>query len=173
MILLAVALCGVTFNVPAHWTARVEPDEDDARTHVRCRVAIRPKGYEDVVAHSVGAINDAPMVLRTFDSMDDALAATNFIWDGDHLIAIGRSDERAARFRVHRWSGWQARTWFRGWTKRDAELPEDAPHVFSASAFHYVIHSGKRVIAIRCFESPEDVTPGCEDATRILLRSLR
>ena len=168
--LLAVALCGLTFNVPRHWTARTERTDGDRRANAGCSVALRPPHYAKIVAESPWNLTDPPMQLQTFSSFEDAINGTYFFWDGDRLFAFGRSEEQATPIRVHRWSGWQARTWYRGYAKDGVELPNGEARVFSSYANRYVIRSGKRFVGLSCYE---DLTLDCEIATRALLRSLR
>ena len=89
-----VKRCGVTFVLPAKWTAveKVSPDYPE-ETDIQCRVALRPEGWSARAKKSRWDASDPPVWLMIFGagtSFEDALDGAGFEHEyGEDGVKVG------------------------------------------------------------------------------------
>jgi len=168
--------CGVQFELPKGWTAVVEPVEADDRDAEACDIGIRPPHYAQQLAKTQWDADDPPMTLTVFKvPFDEAVSNAGFEQGERGLGMEGGygSFATAVEFRLGKWTGWEASTFYRGFAKDGAKLDPEESRVFSGDITHIVVKNGKHIIGLECgmgvFEHPFR----CGDAVNTVLRSLR
>jgi len=176
MILLAVALCGVTFHLPPHWTAKIETDDEDRQEHIRCSIAIRPPHYARQYAKTQWSAEDPPMTLDLYDSsFDEAMTSMEFEKDDEGNVSVPSrgANVSASEFKFAGWTGWRGDSWYRGYAHDDAELAEGESRVFTGQMLRLAVRRGKRMVGVYCIGGVYESPFNCDQVTKRLLRTLR
>ncbi|HXH95083.1 MAG TPA: hypothetical protein VNN25_26150 [Thermoanaerobaculia bacterium] len=129
-----VKRCGVSFVLPAKWTAveKVSPDYPD-ETDIQCRVALRPEGWSARAKRSRWDASDPPVWLMIFgagtsfeDALDGAGFENEFEEGGGRLGIPGRFGfSEAEPYSAGRFSGLVVRPTFRGFIRDVSTLREN------------------------------------------------
>jgi hypothetical protein len=135
-----VKRCGVTFVLPAKWTAveKVSPDYPE-ETDIQCRVALRPEGWSARAKKSRWDSSDPPVWLMIFGagtSFEDALDSAGFEHEfGEDGVALGDPGRlgipgrfgfsEAEPYSAGRFSGLVVRPTFRGFMREGATEREN------------------------------------------------
>jgi hypothetical protein len=153
-----VKRCGVTFVLPAKWTATEQVSRDYPEdTDIQCVVALRPRGWSARAKKSRWEASDPPIVLMIFGagtSFDDALDGAGFEHE-ENSTRFGipggyGSFSEAEPYAAGRFSGLVVRPFFRGFIRDESTLHENESRVFSGSIETVVMKdSSERIIAFR------------------------
>ena len=136
-----VRRCGVTFVLPAKWTATEEVSRDyPEETDIQCVVALRPWGWTVRARKSRWDASDPPMALMIFGgdtSFEDALDGAGFEHEENSARfgipgGYGTFSE-AEPYAAGRFSGFVVRPFFRGFIRDESTLRENESRVFSGS----------------------------------------
>lgn len=141
-----VQRCGVTFVLPAKWTAveKVLPGYPD-ETDIQCRVALRPEGWSARAKKSRWDASDPPVWLMIFgagtsfeDALDGAGFEDEFGEDGVNLGNPGRLGipgrfgfSEAEPYSAGRFAGLVVHPSFRGFIRDKSTLRENESPLFT------------------------------------------
>ena len=181
--LLAVTLCGASFQLPNGWSARVEelPKVGAWRwKNVRCHIALAPPRWKAVNDASPWSSEYDPADLFLFNSasVDDAMPVVGFMnvkEDGEEWVFTSRGNEPPAEpFHSHGWSGRYGEGWHRGYvddSKRDRL--GDQSGVFSGSHCAVAVKKRGRVAGVQCNDGTPAYHIDCAPLLDRILRTLR
>jgi hypothetical protein len=161
----AVKRCGVTFVLPAKWTAveKVSPDYPD-ETDIQCSVALRPEGWSARAKKSRWDASDPPVWLMIFGagtSFEDALDGAGFEHEfGEDGVALGNPGRlgipgrfgfsEAEPYSAGRFSGLVVHPSFRGFIRDVSTLRENESRLFTGDNETVVMkESSGRIIGFR------------------------
>jgi hypothetical protein len=169
--------CGVRFELPRGWTAVVEPVEADDREAEQCDIGIRPPHYAKQLAETQWDAEDPPMTLTVFKvPFDEALTNAGFEKQEERGLGMegGYGSFAAAQeYRLGKWTGWEADTFYRGFAKDGAKLDPDESRVYSGDIAHIVVKDRRHVVGVECTAGVMEHTFNCADAVAGILKSLR
>jgi len=172
--------CGVTFTMPASWSAQLMPAKqiDDS---MQCGIALRPRGWAKRARHSRWGAPAVPLSLFVFktdttyvEALDQMQFETNEESGRGFGIPGGYDSFAEARpYKAGKLTGLAAYTDYRGFISNDALLHKDESRVFGAETGHVVLRTPSgRSVGFLCETSTPDEPVKCEPVIQMIGRSI-
>ena len=168
---VAAAECGIHFRVPSGWVAHT----DSSKPHT-CVIGVSPRNWADLMEKSRWPEEDEAIRIVVINGdFDEAVEAADFV-RGEHgeLMAMEKGGEvRATKTKHGGMSGWEARSWYRGYANDGAVLG-DQSRIYSGFHDAVLLKRGPRsFIVIAYDEYSPDIHVDRVKAAKVILDSLR